>query len=241
MNSWEKTRLAVKCEQALGLTIRQEFDPEVVRPILRGMDKGYLSPILDPDKNDFTPANGFWLIAELDGVPQMAGGVRFDDLRGVDVSEYWSRMLRRAFDEAPIPSGDVFPPGLVSGRVAYFGDLLSRRRVGLGAGGLDMLRLFTGIGHFLTQQAFDPDVTYCFVTEKDAMRGATAAYGFLELAPFMYSWDVCPYPGGRRPEWVACTRKAQFPYLMESLGRLTEELARKKLECSLSRPDPLPS
>jgi hypothetical protein len=241
MNIWEQSRLAARCEDALGLTVRQVFDPDEMKQVLGVMDKGYLSPLLDPEKNDFTPASGFWLVAERAGEPQMAGGVRFDDLRGMDVSEFWSRMLRRAFTDAPDVSQGDFPSGVVAGRTAYFGDLLSRGRVGLGAEGALRLRLFTGIGHYLTHQEFNPDVVYCFVTDRDAMRGAPAAYGFLELVPFLYDWAVAPYPGGRSPEWVACTRREQFGSLLGSLERLTGELARKRSECSLGLGDLSPS
>lgn len=233
MNKWEKSRIAAECERALGMTIRQVFDPDEVRFILSRMEKGFVSPLLDPGENDFTPANGFWLIAEEQGEPRLAGGVRFDDLRGLDVSAFWERMLGRAFEGAPKLAVDSFPMEFVSGRTAYFGDLLSKGRVGLGREGQIRLRLFTGVGHFLTQEEFDPDVVYCFLTEKDAARGAPFSYGFLETVPFLDGWRVCPYPGGRRPEWVALTRRTRFPYLLRSLERLTGELAHKKSECSL--------
>lgn len=241
MNNWEKSRLAAKCEGALGMTVRQVFDPVEMRGILRVMDKGYLSPLLDPEKNDFTPASGFWLVAEDADGPQMAGGVRFDDLGGMDVSEFWARMLHRAFGEAPRLEVNGFLTRTVNGRTAYFGDLLSRGRVGLGSKGALKLRLFTGIGHYLTHQEFKPDVVYCFVTDKDAMRGAPAAYGFLELVPFLHKWDSAPYPGGRCPEWVACTRQEQLGALLGSLERLTGELAHKKSECSPGLDDLLPT
>lgn len=240
MNNWDKSKLAARCEGALGMNVRQVFDPVEIREILKVMDKGYLSPLLDPDRNDFTPATGFWLVAEDADGPQMAGGVRFDDLGGVDVSEFWSRMLLRAFGEAPKLEAEPLVRA-VSGRTAYFGDLLSRGRVGLGAKGALKLRLFTGIGHFLTHQEFRPDVVYCFVTDRDAMRGAPAAYGFLELVPFLYDWAMAPYPGGRSPDWVALTRREQLEPLLCSLGRLTGELARKRSECFPVLGDLLPS
>lgn len=224
MKHWEMSQVAHQCERALGMTVRQVTDPDEVRCVLGKMDKGFLSPVLDPDKNDFTPANSFWLVAERDGDPVLAGGVRFDDLRDVDVKSYWSRMLTRAFGQTPMPGHAEFPGDLLFGRVAYFGDLLSRSAAGLGGGGRDKLRLFTGIGHYLTQAEFSPDVTYCFVRDRDVMRGTPSVYGFLEVCPFMYHWDRNPYPSGY-PEWIACTKRAQFPQLLESLRRFTGELA----------------
>lgn len=225
MKYWEMSQVAHQCERELGLTVRQVTDPSEVRRILGVMDKGFLSPVLDPDKNDFTPANSFWLVGERDGEPVLAGGVRVDDLRSVDVRSYWERMLTRTFGQKPLPGQAGFPDDVISGKVAYFGDLLSRNNMGLGRSGRDKLRLFTGIGHYLTQAEFSPDVTYCFVRDQDVMRGTPSVYGFLEVCPFLYEWENDPYPSGY-PEWIACTRKAQFPQLLESLRRLTAELAR---------------
>lgn len=220
MNAWELSRIAHECENRLGLKIRQEFDQEKVAHILKDMGKEFLSPILDPSKNDFTPANSFWLIAEDDGKPVIAGGVRFDDLRDVDVRKYWDRMLFRLFGQRPSPEVLDFPTNVLSERIAYFGDLWAVKGIGLSKIGRANLRLFTGVGHYLTQLEFEPDVTYCFVQDRDVQRGTPAVYGFLELWPFLYSWDKDPYPAGC-PEWIACTHKKQFPQLMASLRRFT--------------------
>ncbi|MEP4708715.1 hypothetical protein [Pseudophaeobacter sp.] len=224
MNHWEMSQVAHMCERALGMTVRQVTDPDEVKEILARMEKGFLSPVLDPAKNDFTPANSFWLVGERGGEPVLAGGVRLDDLRHLDVRSYWGRMLERTFEQAPVPHRATFPSDLLFGKVAYFGDLLSRGSAGLGKGGRDKLRLFTGIGHYLTQAEFSPDVTYCFLRDQDVMRGTHNVYGFMEICPFMYRWDSDPYPSGF-PEWIACTRQGQFPQLMESLRRFTEESA----------------
>ncbi|MBY6055406.1 hypothetical protein [Leisingera daeponensis] len=227
-------RIAIRCEQELGLKVRQVFDLQEVAEILKGLEKGYLSPILDPAKNDFTPANSFWLVAENETGPVMAGGVRCDDLRDVDVKTYWNNHLVRTFGIEPRQNGLSFPIDVLQGRVAYFGDLKSTNAIGLSKAGRSKLRFFTAIGHYLTCQEFRPDVTYCFIQEADAMRGTPSNYGFLQLQPFFYSWDRQPYPSGK-PEWVASLRRSDVPQLMASVERLIEESADSKSEREASR------
>lgn len=233
MNRWDMARIAVNCEKQLGLKVRQVFDFQEVTEILKGLEKGYLSPILDPAKNDFTPSNSFWLVAENETGPVMAGGVRCDDLRNVDIKTYWNNHLSRAFGLEPRQDGLDFPGDVLQGRVAYFGDLKSTNAIGLSKAGRSKLRYFTAIGHFLTCEEFQPDVTYCFIQEADAMRGTPSNYGFLHLHPFFYSWDKQPYPSGK-PEWVASLRRSDLPQLMASVERLIEESAGNKPACTAS-------
>ncbi|MBT3142891.1 hypothetical protein KL867_17620 [Ruegeria litorea] len=209
------------------MTIRQVHDPVELERMVHSMGKQSLSPILDPGKNDFTAANSFWLVAEAEGVPQMIGGVRVDDLRDLDIRTYWQRSLGRVFGQIPEPLEPKIPFTSVSGKIAYFGDLYSAGRSGLGRTGRDNLRLFTTVGHYLTHLEFSPDVTYCFVRDVDVQRGTPAVYGFLELSPFLYQWGSDPYPSGC-PEWIAFTRKDQVHALMASAKRFIEESTRRK-------------
>ncbi|MDO6523242.1 hypothetical protein Q4578_16720 [Shimia thalassica] len=231
MNTWDMSKIAVEAERALGLSIRQEFDLDAIPRILSDMGKEYVSPILDPSKNDFTPSNCFWLVAEDDGKPVMVGGVRLDDLGQLDVKKFWARMLARTFGEEPAAQYLPFPPDVLTGRIAYFGDLFSIAGNGLTRAGRERLRLFTTVGHYLTQLEFRPNATYSFIQDRDIARGTPALYGFLDLHPFLYSWDVDPYPAGC-PEWIACTPQDRMPYLMAGVHRFIEGLARRKLEGS---------
>lgn len=227
MDRWNMARIAASCEAHLGMKVRQVFDPREILEILDRLEKGFLSPILDPRANDFTPSNGFWLVAEDTSGPVMAGGVRLDDLTGLDVTDYWSWHLERVFGHAPDPGRLSFPVKELSGRVAYFGDLKSNNAMGLKKSGREKLRAFTCIGHYLTSVSFNPDVTYCFIREADAERGAPISYGFLDVLPFLYRWREDPYPSGR-PEWVAYLKSEKLAHLMESMERLIEESAGKR-------------
>lgn len=219
MNNWTMSRIAVECERTLGMTVSTINEPDEVYRILKDMGKEFVSPILDPKMNDFTPANAFWLVAEKDGEPLIAGGVRFDDLRDLSVQKYWDRMLSRVFGQRPMPANYTFPSHVLQGRIAYFGDLFSKNTGGMSRHARRNLRLFTGIGHYMAHREFDPDVTYCFVQDRDVQRGTPLSYGFLENHPFFYDWDTDPYPAGY-PEWISCTRRAQVQQLMGSLERV---------------------
>jgi hypothetical protein len=229
MNTWDNNRVAAACEAQLGMRVRQEFDLEVVQGILERIGKEFVSPILDPTKNDFTPANSFWLIAERDGVPQMIGGVRCDDLRSMDVRVYWERMLSRVFNQSARAGVKAFPPDAIAGKIAYFGDLYSIGGRGMDKAGREKFRLFTAIGHYLTQQEFAPNVTYCFVQDRDMARGTPSLYGFLDLWPFFYEWQADPYPSGV-PEWVGCLPREKLPLLMEAMQRVIAAKAHNKSE-----------
>ena len=235
MDSWEKSRIANRCQDLLDFRVKVVFDYEGIPATLSEMGKEFISPLLDPRQNDFTPANSFWLIAYDGDKPVMAGGVRLDDLRDVGMPVFWSRSLSRAFGEAPRQSGAPFPTDLLVGRVAYFGDLYSCGGAALSKRGKEQMRLFTGIGHFLTWLEFKPDVTYCFLQERDVMRGTHNNYGFFDACPFLYSFDEDPYPAGS-PDWIATLPNAKTDQLMASLGRFTEVLARNTPACIPSDP-----
>lgn len=226
MNYWDAGRTAYLCEAISGLDFRQVFDLEEVEHLLKEMGKTYVSPVLDPSLNDFTPSNCFWLFAERDGSPIVGGGVRLDKLHGTDVNKFWSKFLHRAFGEAPREIGSPFPDDVLAGNVAYFGDLLSSGNTTLGRFGRDKLRYFTYVGHYLTQQHFAPDVTYCFVQDKDYLRGTPGVYGFLDHEPFLYKWNKNPYPQGE-PGWVSYLSKRKFEQLSEVMKRAIEAEVRK--------------
>ena len=237
MNDWDYCRIAVECEALTDWKVRQVFDLDEVEYILKGTDKAYLSPLLDPKLNDFTPSNCFWLVAENEEGPVIAGGVRLDILDGTSVDRFWGQILRRAFGEAPTNPGSPFPDDVLAGRVAYFGDLISCGATSLSRAYRDNLRYFTFIGHFLTRQHFNADVTYCFVQDKDYLRGTPGVYGFLDHEPFMYKWKRNPYPQGS-PEWVSFLSRGKFDQLASVMRRVTEARAHKILEAFPTPPRP---
>lgn len=235
MNTWQLCRLAGTCENLLGMQVRQVFDAEEIRYALKSISKPYLSPLLNPDHNDFTPANSFWIVAESDEGPQMIVGVRLDDLTNVDVNDFWSRFLRRAYGAAPAARGAAFPSDILTGRVAYFGDLISKNGHALSRSGRKKMRLFAAICHHLVNIEFRPDNSYCFVRDRDAERGTPFNYGFTELYPFMFDWEFPPVPEGI-PGLVAVLRRKQFNAYMRSVERLIEELAPQTKEEIPSHP-----
>lgn len=221
MNRWELGRVAYDCERGLDLRIRQEFDLNAVPGILEHLGKTFLSPMLDPKNNDFTPAKSFWLVAEDDEGPAICGGMRVDDLGGMDIKSYWGRSLRRGFQQTPTAYSEPFPPGVLEGRICYFGDLFARRGSSVAKRSARNLQLFTAIGHYMAFAEFDCDVVYCFIQDRDVQRGAHVKYGFLDLLPFNYEWETDPYPAGR-PEWIGYLTAKKLPQLMAYISGITE-------------------
>lgn len=231
MNIWMSGSVAHECGRLLaqdGLVVRMVDDLAELQCILKAMEKSYLSPMFDPAFNSFTSANCFWLVAERDGVPQIAGAARLDDITGEDVYRYWDKMLGWTFGTVPEAPSVKLLPNELYGRVCYFGDLISLKGgVGLGSKGAMRLKLFTAIGHYLVQYHFKPDVTYCFLREKDMQRGGLHNYGFMDSMPFFYQWDEPPYPSGN-PQWVGYIKKEKYPLLMHSVARFIGEEVRNK-------------
>lgn len=182
-----------------GYDLRETSDFDEVEAIIERLGKPYLTPHLDPSKNDFTPANCFWIVVERLGCPVALGGVRLDDM-GHDASE---QILRRMYSRH-YPGGLVYiSPSVVAalrGKVCYVGDLYLSPDV---RGQRELLSSSMTICHLIINLKWQPDLTYAFLHQKHVRRGAAILYGFQTAIPF--SKEFAASSGPRADDEVFAT------------------------------------
>jgi hypothetical protein len=223
MNTLEISETIFACTQKLAtanLTVREVVDPSEIERVISLVGKPYLTPVMNPENNDFTVKNAFWLIAEIDGKPAMIGGARLDDLGGEAISSYWRRSLRRQYrglGDADVSGFSDIMQRDVSGRVAYFGDLFVVSGSGISRRQQLNLRWFTAIGHALTALKWSPDWTYAFIREVDVMRGAAPSYGFSRVVPAPQVWGAEPPEPRSNAEWCALLPRSDLPGMLAAV------------------------
>ena len=233
MEKWQLEHTAARCRMTLemrGIEIRVVHDFSEV-PLLMGQLGKKSSGILDPRRNVFTRKNSLWMFALADGRPVIGGGVRVDDLGGENLSSFLQRTLPVTFSVKPRDSDCQIFKERISGRVAYFGDLVAETSVGMTPRGKEAIRLFTAYGHYRIFSDFDASYTYCFLRGRDWRRASV--YGFLDTDPFEWETDRTMYPDGN-PEWIAHLARNRLPSLFKSVSGLLFEPFAKDQESLLS-------
>lgn len=182
-------RLAAHLESK-GFEVEELAELGEVHGILEEVGKGYLTPYNSPYANDFTQANALWLVARKDGRPAFVGCARLEDLGSESVSDYWRRLFVRHHGAQAVFS-DVHPEveRELRGKLVYFGDLYVADWV---RGSRDTLRAFVALGHLAVSLKWDPDWVYCFIRERDVLRGAGALYGFTRQFGLAFEWQCEP-------------------------------------------------
>lgn len=192
-----------------GYDVEEVEDYDKVQQLVDAAEKPYLTPISSPSHNDFTRTNALWLVARRNGDPAFLGCARLEDLGDEPVDRYWQRVMRRAYGAA---GGEaVFNHRMeigknVGGRLAYFGDLYVAKGT---RGSLLNLKTFVMLGHLAVSLKWDPDVTYCFLREKDVNRGAAINYGFTSVSPAPFDWVDPPETRGES-EWLALLPRSEL-------------------------------
>lgn len=97
--------------------------------------------------------------------------------------------------------------------MVYFGDLYVNPR---GRGDRLTLRAFVALGHLAVSLKWEPDWTYCFVRERDALRGAAMLYGFCQIVPDPFTWIDPPSPR-ENSEWLALLPKVDLMSVVEAV------------------------
>jgi hypothetical protein len=188
--------LAAECRHALkddGYSILHAEDLNTIRELVDILGKPYLTPRLSPFLNDFTPNNCFWLLLTQGEQTVAAGGCRFDDLGNMKLSQFWKNCVARHYQRTGGAVVDVAPPvdEHLSGRLAYFGDLIVHEDF-RGAKAGRVLKRFTHFAIAFAMLKFAPDSVYAFVREKDIGRGAMKFYGFNTVIHNAQTWSNAP-------------------------------------------------
>lgn len=188
--------LASECRQRLkddGYEILHVEDLTKIRDLVEILGKPYLTPRLSPFLNDFTPNNCFWLLLTRGDETVAAGGCRFDDLGSMKLSQFWRNCVARHYERTGGAVVQVAPPvdDYLSGRLAYFGDLIVHEEF-RGAKAGRVLKRFTHFAIAFAMLKFDPSSVYAFVKEKDAGRGAMKFYGFNTVIHNAQTWSNAP-------------------------------------------------
>lgn len=176
-----------------GYEIEEITNSNQVMGLVDELEKPYLTPMSSPAFNDFTRAGTLGLVARRDGRPAMFGFARLEDLGDESVGQYWARVFGRAYGGDP--SANVIcdvrreVDRTLGRRLVYFGDLF----VAPDARGSRLaLRSFVAFGHLAVSLKWDPDWTYCFIRERDVLRGSAALYGFNRVFGRPFSWIGSP-------------------------------------------------
>ncbi len=206
--------------RSCGFDVAEVEDPAKVLDLTQNIGKPYLTPFSSPEHNDFTQKTALWLVGWQGDEPAFMGCARLEDLGGEGISSYWRRSFARAYGgvrAGPVIRGvrrDI-ERGF-SGRVVYFGDLFVNPKV---RGSRKALRSFVALGHLSVSLKWDPDWTYCFVRERDVLRGASANYGFTQVYPSPFEWVDEPPAPRDRSEWLATLPRQSLDESVEAVVR----------------------
>lgn len=229
MNQIEQFRLAAICLEHLsseGFCLKQTSSPLLARQWIAEVGKSYLTPFLDPENNDFTERNHFWLSLQKDGRAVLIGGARFDVLEGEPITEFWRRTNRRNYKvgaEDPVQTFSPLCDDAIVGRVVYLGDMYGIPEV---RGSVNRLRCFLAIAHLAVMSKWAPDTIYAFMRQGDMDRGADRNYGFLNAIPAAQVWAY-KAPHRASSEWCVYNRKTELGHAVVALvERIVREIAK---------------
>ncbi|MFV1591178.1 hypothetical protein VWY73_01260 [Phaeobacter sp. JH20_12] len=164
------------------------MDEAEIHDSIAQIGKPYLTPWLDPKKNDFTPNNYFWLIASRAGVPLIVGGGRLDVV-GSDAAGHLVRAFSRGYGPDAVSAVTPEVSARLTGRVCYLGDLFSRSGAGLSQ---IHRRYFLVVANYIGSQHFKADCTYSFMRMQDVKRGSADLNGLDKRVYHPLRWGVIP-------------------------------------------------
>ena len=222
----ERERVATRCLdylEARGLSVHLVSNPDSAKKLLDSTGRTFSTLPLDPDRVAFTRSNAVWMFAiRKNGAKKevyMGCGVRLDDIRDEPFDEYYRRTSKPTYGEPTRASIERFPSAPLQGKIAYWGDLISPPIKDKSLSSVVALRMFCFYGQHRIFTDYGADCSYCFMLDRQYIRGAPQAYGFLSSLPFVWDWRNCPFPGGK-PDWVSYTQKNEIPFLTKSVARL---------------------
>ena len=208
LNSLQLAIVASKCLKALekhGISLEFRTDFEQVANIGLGLGKPYLTPKMSPLFHDLARGSCFWLVMVKDGLPVGSIGVRFEDIGDEEFDRYLMRTGNRHY---PVPDRETIekvakPLRDVSGKLAYFGELVVSDRSGRRTDVLGWFLLFAHVQTLINWP--DVDWIYAFVSKAHGVRGQAARYWFTRQIPFAQTWSCPPEERGSE-EWFFGTQ-----------------------------------
>lgn len=217
MNHWAAFEASSACHRTLsdsGIELDVVRDFQTIPALLSEIGKEYITPFLDPHLNSFTSGGCFWLAARKEGRLVMLGGARVDDL-GAEAPQFIANTFNRGYRDGCCLSvcGEVARQ--ISGRVAYFGDLMS---IGSHSLGRRNVRCFTGIANYLAVSHYGADCVFSFMRSKDVRRGSADVNGFTGRILSPIQWAERPSPDWMDEQIVYRGRDDHAPYF-EALRR----------------------
>ncbi|MDJ0826809.1 MAG: hypothetical protein QNJ16_15025 [Rhodobacter sp.] len=223
LNSLRTARVCINALESHGLELGELSDFDVVEQLIEDISKPYLTPILAPNRNDFTQENAFWLVAWDDCEPAMIIGAKLEDLKDEPIDKFWIRTARRHY---PTPAGETIKsvaphiPNELGGRLVYIGDLFVRPK---NRGTLGVLEKFMLLAHLTVAIRWNPDFTYAFMRDRDVRLGFANRYGFTKHVPFARVWSDPPH-GRSNSEWLVSLSRSDREHLTLNFARSTDML-----------------
>lgn len=172
----------------VGVEVEVTSDADMIARSVHEVRKDYISPLLDPQKNDFTDQNYFWIIAKKEGVPVAVGGGRLDCVAD-QLDQQLLSAFKRGYGENTLLSVSNSVIRELKGRVCYLGDLY----IPNGRGLMKSVRPhFLVIANYISSQHFHADVTYSFMRQSDVFRGGADINGFTCRIQTPVVWGKLP-------------------------------------------------
>lgn len=225
LNYWAAHLAASESQRTLsdkGFTLRVTVDADEVCDSVEKIGKPYLTPWLDPKKNDFTADNFFWLIAFREGLPVIVGGGRLDVV-GDNASGHMSRAFTRGYGVGAVLEVSPEISAKLGGRLCYLGDLFSKAGAGLSR---THRRNYLVIANYIASQHFKADFTYSFMRKADVMRGSADLNGLDRRLYNAVQWGEPPE--GRHESEIIVYRESRDD--REYFAGAMQELAPREVE-----------
>ncbi|MGB0853789.1 MAG: hypothetical protein ACPGVA_03295 [Pikeienuella sp.] len=230
LTATELFRFAAMCLDRLaaqGIQVSQSPGDQGILHQADKLGKPYFTKQLNPNFNDFTHANSFWLTATHQASPGdeptvigMAGA-RADRLTKGEFIPAFEQQMRRLYgpDRDSVLASALYPPPFheMQGTVAYLGDLYFSK----GFRGRDNIniRAFVLFLYAIAATEWSFDWLYLFVNERHASDGHLSKYLLAGAHSAPILWDNGPKERNDT-DCLGTLRKVDFAYIVRrSLDR----------------------
>lgn len=172
-----------------GYRIEHSFTPVDEFDRIRNAGKGYLTPMLSPEENDFCESEYSWITVLKGDATVGCLGLRRFSLGDEAFSDFWTRTMNRHYGSTASSVVRQTSPILdrdMSNNSVYFGDLF----VNKDAAGFKLFRylVFYAIGYATLK--WQPDCLFAFITQKNYDRGIKSAFNFTVSLPGVVEWEA---------------------------------------------------